>query len=186
MSADPIEPIGKVSGSGVAHEERLNWAGATGSATKSSSGQPPHDASQLSPLAQFVSTLERLRSSDPVKYADVTQKVAKILDGNAQTALSQGNSNTAAQLRQLSADFSTASKSGHLNGLLQDLSEAVSSGEQGVAHARSASGTTQSKLLAVIETSRSQSAKSTALDSIEILGATVSISETPTSKIPPI
>jgi hypothetical protein len=153
MSANPIEPISGVSSRGVQQDEHLIWAPATATAAKPTS-QVSGDTTQLSPLAQFVATLEALRSSDPAKYAQVTQKVAAILDGNAQIARSQGNAGAASQLDQLSVDFSAASISGHLNGLLQDLSATVG-------HPTTVGG----KLLAVLETGESHDAQITALDS---------------------
>jgi hypothetical protein len=167
MSENPIQPISRISGRGVEQDDHFTWDPAVGIAAKPT-GQATGDATQLSPLAQFVATLEALRSSDPAKYAEVTQKVAAILDSNAQMARSQGNASAAGQLDQLSVDFSAASLSGHLGGLLQDLSAAVS-------HPAPAG----SSVLAVLETGENHNAQITALDSVAILIETEPISEEP-------
>jgi hypothetical protein len=60
----------------------------------------------------------------------VTQQVATNLQSAAQTAQSQGNSNAASQLIQLSADFSNASQTGQLPNL-QDVAQAVGGGAGG-------------------------------------------------------
>jgi hypothetical protein len=92
----------------------------------SSAGQPP-DSSQLSPLAQLLSTLQQLQQSDPTKYKQVTQQIATNLQNAAQTATSDGNTTAANQLNQLATDFSNASQSGQLPNI-QDLSQAVGGG----------------------------------------------------------
>ena len=82
------------------------------------------DNQRLSPFAQLMSTLQQLQQSDPTKYQQVTQQIATNLQSAAQTAQADGNSTAANQLNQLSADFTSASKSGQLPNV-QDLAQAV-------------------------------------------------------------
>jgi hypothetical protein len=82
------------------------------------------DGSQLSPLAQVLSTLQQLQQSNPTEYQQVTQQIATNLQNAAQTAQSQGNTTAADQLNQLAKDFTTASQSGQLPNV-QDLAQAT-------------------------------------------------------------
>jgi hypothetical protein len=82
------------------------------------------DNSQLSPFAQLMSELQKLQQTDPAKYQQVTQQIATNLQTAAQTATAAGDTTMAAQLTQLSNDFSSASKSGQLPNM-QDLAQAV-------------------------------------------------------------
>jgi hypothetical protein len=82
------------------------------------------DNSQLSPFAQLMSELQKLQQTDPAKYQQVTGQIATNLQTAAQTASAAGNTTQAAQLTQLSNDFSSASKSGQLPNM-QDLAQAV-------------------------------------------------------------
>ena len=82
------------------------------------------DNSQLSPFAQLMSQLQKLQQTDPAKYQQVTGQIATNLQTAAQTATAAGNTTQAAQLTQLSNDFSSASKSGQLPNM-QDLAQAV-------------------------------------------------------------
>jgi len=161
MSANPIERVSGVSGRAVEQGDHpAVWTPPTGS-TAEPDTEAPGDTAQLSPFAQFVAVLEDLRSSDSAKYAQVSRKVAAILDRNAEIARSQGNASAARQLEQLSADFLEASTSGNL---LQDLSAAVGQPEAG------------SGFIAILETAESHSAQTTALDSVAILVETESSS----------
>ena len=90
------------------------------------------DSSQLSPFAQLVSGLQQLQEADPSEYKQFTAQVATNLQSEAQTVQSQSPA-TAAQLTQLSADFSGASQTGQLPNL-QDLAEAVGGGGHGGHH----------------------------------------------------
>jgi hypothetical protein len=87
------------------------------------SGAPSLDNSQLSPLAQLLSTLQQLQQTDPVKYQQVTQQIATNLQTAAQTAQSNGNTTAANQLNQLATDFTSASTTGQLPNIL-DLAQA--------------------------------------------------------------
>ena len=82
------------------------------------------DNSQLSPFAQLMSQLQKLQQTDPAKYQQVTGQIATNLQTAAQTATAAGDTTMAAQLTQLSNDFSSASKSGQLPNM-QDLAQAV-------------------------------------------------------------
>ena len=108
----------------------LQSAGITASFTSNTAASSPSDSSRLSPFAQLANTLQQLQVSDPTKYKQVTQQVATNLQSAAQTAQSQGNSNAASQLTQLSADFSNASQTGQLPNL-QDVAQAVGGGAGG-------------------------------------------------------
>ena len=145
---------------------------ATGTTGTSAAGQS--DSSQISPLGQLIGALQQLQKTDPAKYAQVTRQIATNLQNDAQTAQSQGDSAGAKQLTALAADFSSASKSGKVSTLLQDLTPAA-----GVGHHRHASGvastavsTTDStstadsasnQLLSLLATNESQSTESTNL-----------------------
>ena len=98
--------------------------------SQSSTGASPltsQESGQLSPFAQIMSTLQQLQQSNPTEYQQVTQQIATNLQSAAQTATADGNSTQAAQLQQLSTDFTSASQSGHLPNV-QDLAQAVGGG----------------------------------------------------------
>jgi hypothetical protein len=82
----------------------------------------------------LISTLQELQKTDPSKYAQVTQLIATNLQSASQTAQTQGNSSEATQLTALVADFSSASKSGQVSTLVQNLTqvanESVGRGEK--------------------------------------------------------
>jgi hypothetical protein len=82
------------------------------------------DASQLSPLAQLLSSLQQLEQQNPAQYQQVTAQIATNLQAAAKTAQSDGNSSQASQLNQLASDFQTASQSGQLPNI-QDLGQAI-------------------------------------------------------------
>jgi len=86
------------------------------------------DSSQLSPLGELISTLQQLQKTDPPKYAQVTQLIATNLQTASKTAQTQGNSAEAKQLTAIAADFSSASKSGQISTLLQDLTQIAAGG----------------------------------------------------------
>ncbi len=122
-------------GTGLTNTDTTSVGGA------SSVGQAA-DTQKLSPLMKLLSTLQQLKASDPNKYQQVTQQIATNLQDAAQTATTDGTSTAAAQLSQLSTDFSNASKSGDLPDI-QDLAKAIGGGHHGHHHhARAAAGTT--------------------------------------------
>jgi hypothetical protein len=85
------------------------------------------DNSQLSPLAQVLSTLQQLQQSDPTEYQQLTGQIATNLQTAAQTASADGNTAAANQLNQLATDFTNASQSGQLPNI-QDLAQAIGGG----------------------------------------------------------
>jgi hypothetical protein len=93
----------------------------TGSASSTGSQT---DNSQLSPLAQLLSTLQQIQLSNPTEYQQLTQQIATNLQGAAQTAQTGGNTTEANQLNQLATDFSSASTSGQLPNI-DDLAQAA-------------------------------------------------------------
>jgi hypothetical protein len=144
------------------------------------------DNSQLSPFAQLMSQLQKLQQTDPAKYQQVTGQIATNLQTAAQTATAAGNTTQAAQLTQLSNDFSSASKSGQLPNM-QDLAQAVGGHHHHHHHAEPASTTdptstssttstsspsqTLSQLLGAFQTNGAQSA---ATDPTSIIMSTLS------------
>jgi hypothetical protein len=88
---------------------------------------PSSDNSQLSPLAQVLSTLQQLQQSDPTEYQQLTGQIATNLQTAAQTATADGNTAAANQLNQLATDFTNASQSGQLPDI-QDLAQAIGGG----------------------------------------------------------
>lgn len=88
------------------------------------------DASQLSPFAQILSTLQELQQSNPTEYATLTQQIATNLQIAAQTDTADGNTSGASELTQLANDFTTASTSGQLP-IISDLAQAIGGGAQG-------------------------------------------------------
>jgi hypothetical protein len=88
------------------------------------------DASQLSPFAQILSTLQELQQSNPTEYATLTQQIATNLQTAAQTDTADGNTSGASELTQLANDFTTASTSGQLPNI-SDLAQAIGGGAQG-------------------------------------------------------
>src|SRR5580704_1938173 len=93
------------------------------SSSASSSAQQP-DSGQLSPFTQLLSTLQQLQTSNPTEYQQITQQIATNLQTAAQTATTQGNTAAAAQLTQLSNDFTQASQNGQLPSV-SDLAQAI-------------------------------------------------------------
>jgi hypothetical protein len=85
------------------------------------------DNSQLSPLADIMSTLQQLQQSNPSHYQQITQQISANLLTAAQKAQTDGNTTAATQLNQLSTDFSSAYKSGQLPSIL-DLAQAIGGG----------------------------------------------------------
>jgi hypothetical protein len=164
--------------------------GTTSTAGATTAGQS--DSSQISPLGQLIGTLQQLQKTDPAKFAQVTQQIATNLQADAQTAQTQGDSSEAKQLTTLAADFSSASKSGRVSTLLQDLTPAA-----GVGHHRHGSGvasttgpTTDStstadsasnQLLSLLETNESQSTGSTNLKATATILNTLNASGIATS-----
>jgi hypothetical protein len=105
----------------------LQKVGVTSSGVGGSSPVQQPDSSQLSPLAQVLSTLQQLQQSNPTEYAQITQQIATNLTTASQTAQSAGNTTEANQLSQLATDFTNASTSGQLPNI-QDLAQAIGGG----------------------------------------------------------
>jgi len=172
ISATTLEQALTAIENATASSTATSATGTTGTTGTSAAGQS--DSSQISPLGQLIGALQQLQKTDPAKYAQVTRQIATNLQNDAQTAQSQGDSAGAKQLTALAADFSSASKSGKVSTLLQDLTPAA-----GVGHHRHASGvastavsTTDStstadsasnQLLSLLATNESQSTESTNL-----------------------
>jgi hypothetical protein len=91
----------------------------TGS-TKTTSG----NASQISPFAQVLSSLQELEQSNPSQYRQVTQQIASSLKSASESATAAGNPPLGSRLTQLSTDFNNASTSGQLPNV-QDLAQAM-------------------------------------------------------------
>jgi len=99
--------------------------GTSGSAIASTTAPgSQNDGSQLSPLAELLSTLQQLQQQNPTQYEQVTAQIATNLQTAANTAQSDGNSSQASQLTQLASDFQTASQTGQLPNI-QDLAQAA-------------------------------------------------------------
>ena len=111
----------------------LQNAGVTSNTSSTSSIATQPDNGQLSPFAQMMSTLQQLQQSNPTQYQQVTQQIATNLQTASQTAQSEGNTNAAAQLNQLSTDFTKASQSNQLPNIA-DLAQAVGGHHHGGHH----------------------------------------------------
>jgi hypothetical protein len=113
--------IGDLSGGDylqVALTNALHSSGSVGTSAGSSLGAA--SVTQLSPLAQMTSTLGQLQQSDPAKFREVATQLAANLQSDAQTAQGEGETSTAARLKQLAGAFIGAAESGNLPNL-QDL-----------------------------------------------------------------
>lgn len=97
-----------------------------GTSASGITGQQP-DSTQLSPLAQLLSTLQHIQQSNPAKYRQVTQQIATNLQSAAQTAKQNGNTIQANQLSQLASDFTDASTRGQMPNV-KDLAAAIAGG----------------------------------------------------------
>jgi hypothetical protein len=145
----------------------LQTGNAASNSAKGINGQRS-DSSQLSPLAQLLSTLQQLQQSDPAKYKQVTAQISTNLQNASQTAQSDGNTTVANELSQLATDFTSASSSGQLPNI-QDLAKAIGGGHRHNVQGTSgdadgdSSTTSQSiqQLLAAFQTSGTQSGNST-------------------------
>jgi hypothetical protein len=107
-----------------------------GSVVASTSTQQS-DSTQLSPLAQILTTLQQLQQSNPTEYKQVTAQIATNLTSAAATAQAEGNTTAATQLNQLATDFTNASQSGQLPNI-QDLAQAVGGHHHHHHHAQAA------------------------------------------------
>lgn len=157
------------------------------SALESSLGTQRSDNSQLSPLAEVLSTLQQLQQSNPTEYSQVTSQISTNLQNAAQTATSDGNTTAAAQLTQLAKDFESASTSGQLPNI-QDLAQAIGGGgHHHHHHARAAAGSdnTSNSGSNAGETSNSTSnqALSQLLSALQTNGSSQSTSLNPLSII---
>lgn len=105
-----------------------NAAASRPSGSSSTSGAAPvsqtPEASQLSPFAELLNTLQQLHQSNPAQYQKVTQQIAANLTNAAQTAQSSGHTAAAGVLNQLAGDFSNASQNNQLPSI-PDLAKAV-------------------------------------------------------------
>jgi hypothetical protein len=120
-----------------------------------SAGGPSSDNSQLSPLAQLLSTLQQLQQSNPTEYQQVTGQIATNLQTAAQTATTDGNTAAANQLNQLATDFSNASQSGQLPNI-QDLAQAIGGGHHHGHHHHSSAASSDSDTDAATTTTAAQ------------------------------
>jgi hypothetical protein len=109
------------------------------------------DNSQLSPLAQLLSTLQQLQQSDPTEYQQLTGQIATNLQTTAQTATADGNTAAANQLNQLATDFTNASQSGQLPNI-QDLAQAIGGGHHHGHHHHSEGNDSQNPLSIILNT----------------------------------
>lgn len=80
----------------------------------SSSLNPSPDSDAISPFGKLVLAFRQLQQSNPAQYQQVTAQIATKLQTASSAAQANGNSNAAAELQKLSADFSTASQTGQL------------------------------------------------------------------------
>src|ERR1039458_3396988 len=123
---------------------RLQNAGLTTNETSNSPGSvvaststQQSDSTQLSPLAQILTTLQQLQQSNPTEYKQVTAQIATNLTSAAATAQAEGNTTAATQLNQLATDFTNASESGQLPNI-QDLAQGVGGHHHHHHHAQAA------------------------------------------------
>ena len=123
---------------------RLQNAGLTTNETSNSPGSvvaststQQSDSTQLSPLAQILTTLQQLQQSNPTEYKQVTAQIATNLTSAAATAQAEGNTTAATPLNQLATDFTNASQSGQLPNI-QDLAQAVGGHHHHHHHAQAA------------------------------------------------
>jgi hypothetical protein len=154
MSTFAIDPISPVT------LEQAQAASGPTATTNSAGGNSAgkSDSSHFSPLGQLINTLEQLPKTDPAKYKEVTQQIATNLQSAAQTAEAQGDSSQAKQLNALAADFSSASQSGQVSAVIQDLTPVVAG-----AHPQRGSSPdgANNQLLSLLQANESQNTQST-------------------------
>ena len=92
-----------------------------------STGTAQDSTSDISPMAQFLSTLQQLQQQSPDQFKQVTANIAAKLQQAAKDAQSQGNSAWANELNQLANQFQTASTTGQMP-TVQSLQQAGMSG----------------------------------------------------------
>ena len=95
--------------------------------TNATTANQPSDTSQLSPLAQFFSTLQQVLQSNPGQYQQLTQLIASSLNQIGQQSGNAGSSNP---LSQLARDFSNAANTGNLPDV-SGLANAIGGGSAG-------------------------------------------------------
>jgi hypothetical protein len=95
--------------------------------TNAPTANQPSDTSQLSPLAQFFSTLQQVLQSNPGQYQQLTQLIASGLN---QVGQQSGNGASADPLSQLASDFSNAANTGNLPDV-SNLANAIDGGGAG-------------------------------------------------------
>jgi hypothetical protein len=130
--------------------DSIGLSGTKKSASGTSAGASQTDSQQLSPLAQMMSTLEQLQQSNPSQYKQVTQQIATNLQTAAQTDQAAGNSTGAAQLNQLSTDFSNGSQNGQLPDM-QSLVQGLSGEHQHRYHSPTSSQNGSTDPMAIIQ-----------------------------------
>jgi hypothetical protein len=124
MSISPLNPL-STSYLETILGTAMNIAGLSpGKPGSVSSSTQQFDNGNLSPLSELLSTLQQLQQSNPSQYQQVMQRIAMNLQTGAQTATSQGNTDAANELTQLSKDFSQASQNNQLPNV-QDLAQAL-------------------------------------------------------------
>jgi hypothetical protein len=82
--------------------------------TSSGSIARSFDASAISPTATFLNELSQLQQRNPSQFSQVLTRITNRLNQAAQKAASTGNSQQAAQFRQLAAALQTAASGGPL------------------------------------------------------------------------
>jgi hypothetical protein len=134
----------------------------------------PSDNSQLSPVADLMSTLQQLQQSNPAEYQQITQQIATNLKNAAQTAQTQGNTSAASELNQLSSVFTQASQSGQLPSA-QDLTQALGGHHHhGHHHAESSSDSSSSSSSTSSASTTSNTSDSSSTNPFEIILSTLS------------
>jgi hypothetical protein len=136
------------------------------------------DNSNMSPLAQLMSTLQQLQQSDPSKYQQVTEQIATNLKSAAQTAQAQGNTTAANQLTQLSQDFTNASQSVQMPNV-SDLAKAGGHHHHHHSHGASSDADTSS-------TADSSTSSATSSTTSSLLGQSQSINDTQSASLNPM
>jgi len=136
MSINPLSPLSSNYLQSIFAAQSTN-TNSTGSANSISSNSTSLlsqlDSNSLSPFARILSTLQQLQQTNPAEYQQITGEIATNLQNAAQTATSEGNTQAAASLTQLSTDFQNASQSGQLPNV-QDLAKAIGGGHHHFGH----------------------------------------------------
>ncbi len=183
----PINYIGNLSNSYLQSLFGTAASNTAGTGTPAVAAQTENG--QLSPSAQLMSTLQQLQQSNPTEYKQVAGQIAANLQNAAKTAATDGYTNLASRLNQLSSDFSAASSSGQLPNV-QDLAQALSghshhhhghavSGDSG-SNSTSASTTGSSQIDRLLAAFQTNSASGDSLNPLEIISNTLAGAATST------